>query len=60
MKKVEIYEFQLKEIQDALRLTANIYKCRKKKTCWDRTVTQAEQYANNALEEKIDKIVPYV
>ena len=50
MKKVEIYEFQSKQIYEALRLTANIHKSRKGETCFDRTVRQTEQYAQNAID----------
>ena len=57
MKKIIIYEFQLKAIHDALRLTANAYDCRRKETCLDRMVTKAEKYAENALEGKIDERV---
>lgn len=58
--KIEIYEFQLKAIHDALRLTANLYESRKGETCFDRQVRQAEKYAKNALEGKIDERVKYV
>lgn len=57
MKEVVIYEFQLKEIIDALRLTANLNGCRTKKTAFDRTVMAAYQFAENALEGNKDKHV---
>lgn len=60
MEKVEIYKFQLESIKDALRVTANTYNCRNKITCHDRMVTQAEQYAKNALSGEIDKQVNYM
>jgi hypothetical protein len=60
MKEVVIYEFQLKAISEALRVVANVYDCREKKTCLDRMVTQAEIFANNALNGEKDKRVPYV
>ena len=60
MKEVVIYEHQLKEIIDALRLTSRINKCSKKETCFDRTVMRAKKYAENALEGKIDDRVNYV
>ena len=63
MEKVEIYRFQLESIKDALRMTANIHKSRTPKpdqTCFDRTVVQAERYAANALDGKIDERVPYI
>lgn len=59
MEKIEIYRFQLDSIKEALRVTANSYDCRKNKTCLDRMVTQAEQYAENALNGEIDKPVKY-
>jgi len=55
MKEIIIYEYQLKVISDALRLTANIHKSREGITAFDRQVKQAEQFANNALEGKRDK-----
>lgn len=64
MEKVEIYKFQLESIADALRVTANIHESRNKqkvgRTCHDRMVTQAEQYAKNALVGEIDKEVKYI
>lgn len=60
MKEVTIYEFQLKQIYEALRLTNNIHKCNLGKTCHDRIVRQALEYADNALKGKKDERVPYV
>lgn len=60
MEEITIYKFQLEAIQNALRLSANINNCRKKETCFDRIVTQAEKYADNALEDKKDEQVPYM
>lgn len=58
MEKVEIYRFQLEEIADALRMTANIHDSRNRRksgqTCHDRTVVKAEKFAKNALEGNID------
>ena len=60
MEEITIYKFQL----EALRITANIHKSRdrmkKDRTCHDRIVTQAEQYANNALEGKKEVEVNYL
>ena len=53
------YNFQLEQIYDALRLTANIHDCRKKVTSWDRQVTISEKYAKNALDGKINVRVDY-
>lgn len=60
MKEVVIYEFQLKIILDALRLTANLHDSRQGKTCFDRQVRQAEKYAKNALNDKKEEYVKYV
>ena len=59
-KKVEIYEWQLRKIQNALRMASNIHNSSKKVTCFDRCVTQAKKFAENALEGKIDEQVPYM
>ncbi len=59
MKEVTIYEFQLKEIIDALRMTSNIHNCKNKETCHDRTVNRAKGYAENALKGKKDLPVDY-
>ncbi|MCP4520951.1 MAG: hypothetical protein GY827_04535 [Cytophagales bacterium] len=64
MKKVEIYEFQLESIYNALRLTANIHDSRSQRkegqTSFDRQVRQSEQYAKNALVGNIDTRVDYM
>jgi len=36
------------------------FNCRDKVTCTDRMVTQAEKFAENALEGNIDKRVEYI
>lgn len=63
MEKVEIYRFQLEEIIDALRMTANIHGSRNPskegQTCHDRTVVKAEKFAKNALEGNIDREVSH-
>ena len=64
MEEITIYKFQLESIKDALRVTANIHDSRDKskegRTCHDRMVSEAEQYAKNALEGKKDTPVKYV
>lgn len=60
MEEIKIYRFQLEAIKEALRVSANAMGCRNKETCLDRMVTQAEQYADNALKGEIDKRVPYI
>lgn len=59
MEETTIYRFQLEAIAEALRVVANSYHCREQKTCLDRMVTQAEQYAKNALNGEKDKTVLY-
>lgn len=59
MEEITIYKFQLESIVEALRVVANTYDCRKIKTCMDRMVTQAEQFAINALNGEKDKRVQY-
>lgn len=64
MEEIIIYKFQLEDIKDALRITANIHNSRDKKkegrTCHDRMIAQAEQYADNALKGEKDVRVKYV
>lgn len=60
MEKIEIYRFQLENIQDVLRLTSNIHKSSQGKTCFDRKVRQANKYAQNALNGDIDTRVNYI
>lgn len=61
MDEIIIYEYQLKAILNALRITANIHESRnpkkERKTCHDRDVVQAEQFAKNALEGNYKKEV---
>ena len=59
MEKVEVYRFQLEAMAEALRVVANAYKCRSRETCLDRMVSQAEIYAQNALDGRIDERVEY-
>lgn len=64
MEEIVIYKFQLEAISEALRVTANIHDSRNKskdgRTCHDRMVAEAEQFANNALQGKKDVRVKYV
>ena len=64
MKEITIYKFQLESIKEAQRITANIHDSRNKtkegRTAHDRMVSQAESYANNALENKKDLEVKYI
>lgn len=59
MNEIIIYEFQLKVVIEALRLTNNIYHCGEGKTCYDRQVRQAYKYAENAINGKKDDYVQY-
>lgn len=59
MEEITIYKFQLKEIIEAFRMTDMIHKTSKKETCYDRTVSRAKKYAENALEGKKSDLVKY-
>ena len=59
MEEIIIYRYQLETIKEALRLIANTYDCREQTTCLDRMVTQAEKFADNALNNKKDEFVKY-
>jgi hypothetical protein len=60
MKEKTIYEYQLKIIVDALRLTSRIHESSKGETCYDRQVRQAYEFAKNALANEKDKEVKYL
>lgn len=60
MEEITIYKFQLDTIIEALRITSNIHSSSEGKTCHDRQVRQAYQYAKNAFEGKKDIEVPYM
>lgn len=60
MKEITIYEFQLKEIIDALRMTLNLRNSQKGETCFDRTVRQSYEFAKNALAGEKDIEVKYI
>ena len=50
MKEIVIYEYQLKAIQNVLRLTKNIFvEGKVGKSCYDRQVIQCKAFAENAL-----------
>ena len=57
MKEIIIYKYQLKAIQNALRLAININECYKteSQTCFDRQMIKAKLFVDNALNEKIDE-----
>lgn len=56
-KKVEIYEYQLQQIHNALRQTINLFDCKNGDTCYKRNVMQAFGWTENALKGEIDKKV---
>lgn len=58
MKKLEIYEFQAKRIEDTLRLVANRLKSYNKETSLDRDIVQSWKMIQNVLSGDIDKSVP--
>lgn len=60
MEEITIYKFQLETIIEALRITSNICGSGQGKTCHDRQVRQALQYAKNALVDKKDTVVKYI
>lgn len=57
MDEIIIYKYQLKAIQNALRLTININECYKVEgqTCFDRQILKAKLFVDNALNGKIDE-----
>ena len=60
MEEITIYKFQLETIIEALRITSNIHESSKGKTCHDKQVRQAHEYAKNALKGKKDTEVKYM
>ncbi len=60
MEEITIYKFQLETIIDALRITSNIHESSKGRTCHDRQVRQAYEYAKNAMKGEKDTKVPYM
>lgn len=60
MEEITIYKFQLETIIEALRITSNIHDSSKGKTCHDRQVRQAYEYAKNAIAKEKDKEVKYM
>ena len=48
-KMIQIPEWQLKEIEDTLRLANNIHHSQRKETCFDRCVCKAWDFAKRAL-----------
>lgn len=53
MKELNIYEYQVKHLEDTLRLVANALGSRKEETCLDRQVMKAIKMINEVIT--IDK-----
>ena len=60
MEKLEIYRFQAIDIENTLRMIANILDSHKKETCLDRNVIQSLERMRNVLKGEIDAQVKYV
>jgi len=60
MEERTIYKFQLETIIEALRITSQIHESSKGKTCHDRQVRQALEYAKNALNGEKGITVRYM
>lgn len=57
MEELEIYEFQAKQIEDTLRLVANLLKSADKETSLDRDVMQSLEMIRNVIKKDINKEV---
>jgi hypothetical protein len=55
MKKLIIYEFQVKHLLDTFNYITSQFNCSKKETCMDRDVMQSREMLTNVLNEEIDK-----
>lgn len=52
MKELMIHEFEAKQIEDTLRIVANILVSRKKETCADRQVCKSIEMIKRVLSEE--------
>lgn len=52
MKELMIYEYQAKEIQDALRIAIRVLDSRKKETCLDRSLMRAKEYIDDVISKE--------
>jgi len=59
MEKLEIYKFQAEEIEDTLRMVANVLESHSRQTCIDRNVMQSWEMIKNVLAGKIDERTRY-
>ena len=57
MDKLEIYKYQAKQIENTLRMVANVLESRTKKTSFDRDVMQSIGMITNVIEKQIDTYV---
>ena len=57
MEKLNIYEFQAKQIEDTFRMVANLLKSKTKETCLDRDIMVSWQMIKNVLSKDIDEHV---
>jgi len=51
MKELKIHEFEAKQIEDTLRIVANILGNRKKETCADRQIMKSTEMIKRVLAE---------
>lgn len=54
-KMIQISEWQLKKIEDTLRIANNIHNSQRKETCFDRCVCKAWDFAKGALAKADDE-----
>ena len=52
MKKIWIYEYQAKEIKDALRMASNALNSETQETCTDRTIVRAKKFIDEVLTQE--------
>jgi hypothetical protein len=57
MEKLQIYEYQAKAIENALRIVSNTMKSKNKETCLDRDVEQSLEMIRNVIKGEIDILV---
>ena len=55
MEELIIYEFQAKEIEDTLRIVANILESYERKTCIDRDIMLSWHMIKAVLNKNIDE-----
>lgn len=57
MEELIIYKFQAEQLENTLRLVANLLKSQSKETCLDRDIMQSWQMVKNVIEGKPEKRV---